>query len=170
MAQIINIPGLLQTPDYARAVFNEAVPALHAHEVEYRVSHRIKRQAVLYRDQPPPYTAIIHEAALRMEFGGTATRHAQLAHLAEMSERDNITIAVIPFDGTAFPSSGHGVDYFHGPVQQLDTVLLDTVHGGSLIDSYAQLEKFRLILDRMQQVALGPEDSRNLIHRIASDG
>lgn len=68
VAQVINIPGLLQTPDHARALFREAVPALRPHEIEHHVSHRIKRQAVLFRDQPVPYTAIIHEAALRMQF------------------------------------------------------------------------------------------------------
>ncbi|GAA3064690.1 transcriptional regulator with XRE-family HTH domain [Streptomyces olivoverticillatus] len=166
VAQVINIPGLLQTTDYARAVFREAVPTLLPHEIEYRVSHRIKRQAILYRDTPPAYTAIIHEAALRMEFGGSTTAKAQLDHLLGMSERDNITIVVIPFNGTAFPSSGHGVDYLSGAVPQLDTALLDVAEGGACIDSAAKLEKYRLILDRMKNVALSPRASRDLIHRI----
>ncbi len=167
VTQVITIPGLLQTPEHARAIFREFVPALMPHEVEYRVSHRIKRQAVLFRDDPPPYTAIIHEAALRMQFGGRETACAQLAHLLTLSERPNITIVVIPFDGTTFPVSGHGVDYFHGPVTQLDTVHLDAAHGGQLVDAAASLERYRLMLDRMESVALDPTDSRDLMHRIA---
>ncbi|MEU7135293.1 helix-turn-helix transcriptional regulator [Streptomyces sp. NPDC046261] len=166
-AQVINIPGLLQTTDYARAIFREAVPALMPHDIEFRVSHRIKRQSILYRATPPHYTAIIHEAALRMEFGGIDTARAQLNHLAAMSERDNVTIVVIPFGGTSFPSSGHGVDYLHGPVPQLDTVLLDVAQGGAQIDATAKLEKYRLVLNRMQEVSLPPAPSRDLIHRIA---
>ncbi|MCD9141802.1 helix-turn-helix domain-containing protein [Streptomyces albireticuli] len=169
VAQVINIPGLLQTADYARAIFHEAVPPLLPHDLEFRVSHRIKRQAILYRDNPPPYTAIIHEAALRMRFGGTATADGQLDHLLSMSERDNITIAVIPFGGRPFPTSGQGVDYLHGPVTQLDTVQIDTEHGGALIDSAAQLQKYRLVLDRMENAALPPAASRDLIHRVARE-
>ncbi|WP_306457897.1 Scr1 family TA system antitoxin-like transcriptional regulator [Streptomyces sp. SA15] len=65
MTQVINNPRLLQTPEHARALFREAVPSLRPHEIEYRISHRIKRQVILHREQPPQYTAIIHEAPHR---------------------------------------------------------------------------------------------------------
>ncbi|MEU3350034.1 helix-turn-helix transcriptional regulator [Streptomyces sp. NPDC037389] len=167
VSQVINIPGLLQTPEYARAIFREAVPPLLPHEIEYRISHRIKRQAILFRDNPPPYTATIHEAALRMQFGGPAASKAQLDHVISMSERDNVTVLVIPFDGTSFPSAGHGIDYLQGPVPQLDTALIDTAHNGTLIDATAQLERCHLVLDRMEGAALKPDPSRDLIRRIA---
>ncbi|GAA0328437.1 helix-turn-helix transcriptional regulator [Streptomyces blastmyceticus] len=167
VAQVITVPGLLQTPEHARAIFREFVPPFMPHELEYRVSHRIKRQEVLFRDKHLPYTAIIHEAALRMQFGGPETAQAQLAHLLAMSERENITIAVIPFDGTSFPIAGHGVDYLYGPVAQLDSVQVDTAHGGEAIHTAARVERYRLALDRMEDVALPPEQSRDLIHRIA---
>jgi transcriptional regulator with XRE-family HTH domain len=169
VTQVINIPGLLQTPEHARALFREAVPALRPHEIEYRISHRIKRQAILHREQPPPYTAIVHEAALRMQFGGRDVARAQLKHLSEISEQDGVTVRVIPFDGTAFPTTGHAVDYFYGPVPALDTVEVDTAHGSELVDATGQLEKYRLVLDRMEAVALKPAASRGLIHRIAQD-
>ncbi|MFB8775658.1 helix-turn-helix domain-containing protein [Streptomyces broussonetiae] len=167
VTQVINIPGLLQTPEHARALFRQAVPALRPHEVEYRISHRIKRQAILHREHPPPYTAIVHEAALRMQFGGREVTRAQLRHLTEMSEHPAVTLRVIPFDGTSFPTTGHAVDYFHGPVPTLDTVEVDTAHGGTLVDAAGQLEKYRLVLDRMEAVALRPAASLGLIHRIA---
>jgi transcriptional regulator with XRE-family HTH domain len=169
VTQVINIPGLLQTPEHARALFRQAVPALRPHEIEYRISHRIKRQAILHREQPPPYTAIVHEAALRMQFGGREVARAQLKHLTEISEQTGISLRVIPFDGTSFPTTGHAVDYFHGPVSALDTVEVDTAHGSELIDAAGQLEKYRLVLDRMEAVALKPAASRELIHRIAQD-
>jgi transcriptional regulator with XRE-family HTH domain len=169
VTQVINIPGLLQTPEHARALFREAVPSLRPHEIEFRISHRIKRQAILYREQPPPYTAIVHEAALRMQFGGREVARAQLEHLAEASEQANISLRVIPFNGTSFPTTGHAVDYFHGPVPTLDTVEVDTAHGSELVDAAGQLEKYRLVLDRMEAVALKPAASRVLIHRIAQE-
>ncbi|KUL23377.1 helix-turn-helix domain-containing protein [Streptomyces regalis] len=169
VAHIINIPGLLQTIDHARALFSQAVPPLKAHEIEHRVSHRIKRQEVLHREQPPPYTAIIHEAALRMRFGDRATVLAQLRHIGETSELDHVTVAVIPFDNGPFHTSGQGIDYFHGPVHQLDTVQLDTDHGAELIESPAQLERYRLVLDRMQHAALPPAKSRDFITQLTHD-
>ncbi|MFJ5777728.1 helix-turn-helix domain-containing protein [Streptomyces sp. NPDC093094] len=169
VTQVINVPGLLQTPEHSRALFREAVPALRPHEIEYRISHRIKRQAILHRDQPPPYTAIVHEAALRMQFGGRDVARAQLRHLAEISEHPAISLCVIPFDGTSFPTTGHAVDYFHGPVAALDTVEIDTAHGSELVDAAGQLDKYRLVLDRMAAVALKPAPSRDLVHCIAQD-
>ncbi|WP_322620980.1 DUF5753 domain-containing protein [Streptomyces acidicola] len=150
-------------------LFRQVVPALRPHEIEYRISHRIKRQAVLHREQPPPYTAIIHEAALRMRFGGREVARAQLDHLVKVSQQPQITLRVIPFDGTAFPTVGHGLDYAHGPVPELDTGQLDAAHGSELVDAVAQLTKYRLILDRMERATLEPDASRELIHRIARD-
>jgi len=166
VVHVINIPGLLQTPDHARTLFRELAPCPAAHEVEHHVSHRLKRQAILYGNDPTPYTAIIHEAALRMRFGGPDTARAQLKHLTEIGERENVTIVVIPFDGRAFPTASDGINYFHGPVQQLDAALIDIAHGAELFDAPAQLERYRLMLDQMRRVALSPAESRDVIHRI----
>ncbi|WP_037887625.1 helix-turn-helix domain-containing protein [Streptomyces viridochromogenes] len=167
VALVIHIPALLQTTDHARALFKEAVPELRQYEIEHRVSHRIKRQEILHREAPPPYTAVIHECALHMGYGGPATVHAQLQHLLDMSELDHVTVRVIPFGKGSFPGTGQSVDYLAGPVPQLDTVQLDTHHGCDFLDAEAQLEKYRLVLDRMEANALKPAESRDLIHRIA---
>ncbi|WP_262704787.1 MULTISPECIES: helix-turn-helix domain-containing protein [Streptomyces] len=166
VALVIHIPGLLQTVDHARAVMREAAPPLRAYEVEHRLSHRMKRQAILYGDKPVPYTAIIHEAALRMEFGGTETVRAQLEHLLAMSEMDNVTIRVIPFGGGTFPGTGQSFDYVVGPVPQLDTVQLDSAQGTQFMDAEAELAKYRAVLERMEMTALKPRESRDFIHGI----
>lgn len=94
---------------------------------------------------------------------------AQLDHLSTMSELPCVTLRVIPFDGTSFPTTGHAVDYFHGPVPALDTVGVDTAHGSELVDAAGQLEKYRPVLDRMEAVALDPVRSLDLVHRIARE-
>lgn len=130
------------------------------------MSFRIRRQAVLYRDTPAPLTAILHEAALRMKFGGVEVTRNQLRHLMELTERDHIRIHVIPFDAGAFPGSGQSLFYAVGPVPQLDTVQLDQSHGTVFIDAEAQLEKYRALWERMRAVALDPEESRSFIQDI----
>ncbi|MFJ9713502.1 helix-turn-helix transcriptional regulator [Streptomyces sp. NPDC101234] len=167
VALVIHIPALLQTTDYARALFKEAVPALRQYEIEHRVSHRIKRQEILHRESPPRYTAVIHECALQMGFGGPATMRAQLRHLLDMSESGHVTLRVIPFGKGSFPGTGQSVDYLTGPVPQLDTVQLDTHHGCEFLDAEAQLGKYGLVLDRMEENALEPTESRDLIRNIA---
>ncbi|MEV7618486.1 helix-turn-helix transcriptional regulator [Streptomyces sp. NPDC089799] len=162
-----HVPGLLQTHDHAREVFGQVVPALAPQDLERRLSFRVKRQTVLDRIPPTPYQAIIHEAALRMKFGGPAVARAQLHHLVEMSQRDHVEILVIPFDAGAFPGSGQSIFYAHGPVSRLDTVHLDQSHGPAFLDAEAQLSKYRVLLERMEATALGPEDSRTFITEIA---
>ncbi|MYU16156.1 helix-turn-helix domain-containing protein [Streptomyces sp. SID8361] len=167
-AYIAHVPGLLQTAEHAREIFRQAVPPLPPPDVEHRVSHRVKRQAILYRDKPTPYTAIVHEAALRMRFGGSETARAQLQHILDMSEHDHVKVLVIPFDAGSFPGAGQSVCYATGPVPQLDTVQLDAEYGSELLDAAAQLEKYRVVLDRMEAVALPENQSRDFIRNIVS--
>ncbi|MGW0827491.1 helix-turn-helix domain-containing protein [Streptomyces sp. NPDC002845] len=169
MANSLHIPGLLQTIDYTRALFRGTVPPMPPPDAEHRVSFRIKRQEVFHRERPTPFSAVIHEAALRMRFGGPTTTRAQLQHLLDMSERDHITLRVIPFAAEALPGSGQSVSYFSGPMPQLDTIQLDQSHGVLLLDAAAQLDKYRLLLDSMKAVALSPDKSSELIHQIAKD-
>jgi transcriptional regulator with XRE-family HTH domain len=162
-AQTTHLPGLLQTVDYARLIFRQSVSHPPPHEVEYRVSHRIKRQAILYGGDPTPYTAIIHEAALRMQFGGREVTREQLQHMLEMSRLENVTVLVIPFSAGIFPGSGQTVVFAEGPLPQLDTVQLDAEHGFVLVHTEVALVKYRSVLDRMEAMALKPAESRDFI-------
>ncbi|MFF4018397.1 helix-turn-helix domain-containing protein [Streptomyces sp. NPDC001843] len=170
VALVIHIPALLQTTDRARALFQEVVPPMRQYEIEHRLTHRVKRQGVLHRDDPLPYTAIIHETALRMAFGGSVVARGQLKHLIDMSELPNVTLRVIPFGVDRFPTTGQSFDYVEGPVPQLDTVQLDSAHGAcEFLDAEAQLSKYRAVLDRMLSCALSPAQSRDFIHHRIQD-
>lgn len=114
--------------------------------------------------------AIIHGSALRMRFGGPDVKRGQLKHLLDMSELPNVTVRVIPFDTEYYPSTGQSFDYIVGPVPQLDTVQLDTHHGGcGFLDAEAQLSKYRAVLDHMESCALGPAESRDFIQSLIQD-
>ncbi|MFF9403231.1 helix-turn-helix domain-containing protein [Streptomyces sp. NPDC014744] len=168
-AVTVHIPGLFQTAEYAREVFRQDVPELSPPDIEHRISFRIKRQAVLFRESPTPHQAVVHEAALRMQFGGPAVTRKQLQHLLDMSEREHIALQVIPFSAGTFAGSGQSIYYFLGPVPQLDTVNLDQSHGPVFLDAEAQLEKYRVLLGRMETTALDRDKSRSFIHNIARD-
>ncbi|WP_055588048.1 helix-turn-helix domain-containing protein [Streptacidiphilus griseoplanus] len=166
-ANTVHIPGLLQTSDHALSVFRVVVPALPEHEVGLRLAHRAERQHVITRDDSPAYVAVVHESALRMQFGGRAVTLAQLNHLLTMSERENITLLVVPFSHGAFPGAGQNVLYAEGPVTQLDTVQVDSSHGPEFLHAEGQLAKYRAQLDWLEELALPPRQSRDFIRAIA---
>ncbi|MEW2488961.1 helix-turn-helix transcriptional regulator [Streptomyces sp. NPDC048411] len=166
-AVTVHIPGLLQTAEYAREVFRQDVPELSPPDIEHRISFRIKRQTVLFRESPTPHQAVVHEAALRMQFGGPEVTRHQIRHLLDMSEREHITLQVIPFSAGTYAGSGQSIYYFLGPVPELDTVNLDQSHGPVFLDAEAQLEKYRVLLGRMESTALDRDKSRDFIHNIA---
>ncbi|KOG31250.1 MULTISPECIES: helix-turn-helix domain-containing protein [Streptomyces] len=164
-----HIPGLLQTEEHARAVFDTAVPPLPEPDLEARLALRLRRQEVLERDRPVPYEAVIHEAALRMRFGGAEVTRGQLEHILEHSDRDTVSVRVIPFAAGGFPGAGQSFTYVSAPVPQLDTVQLDSSHGSLLLDADMKLRRYRGLLDRLRGLALSATESRAFIRAIALD-
>ncbi|WP_327296672.1 MULTISPECIES: DUF5753 domain-containing protein [unclassified Streptomyces] len=165
--QIMFMPGLLQNEDYARAVFGEVVPPPSPARQRRLLSHRLKRRDVLDREDPPACTFLIHEAALRMTYGGPNVARGQLNHLLKESDRDNITIRVIPFAAGGVPETGGSTQYVYGSVPQLDTVQMDTATGPAFLDAETRLVNYRAVLDRTEERSLDPESSRDFIRRIA---
>ncbi|MGK5446856.1 helix-turn-helix domain-containing protein [Streptomyces radiopugnans] len=167
--QTLSMPGLLQTEEYARTLFSSVVTNLPTEEIEARVEHRMRRQAILDRESPPPLDVVIHEAALRMRFGGRKVTQDQLRHLLEASERPAVTIRVMPFSNERFIEVTQPVLYAGGLVPQLDTVQMDNHLGGSYWDAEAELQRHRKLLDVAEGVSLGAEESRDTIRRIAQE-
>jgi len=89
------VPGLLQTGDYAEAVFRGG-QAVDDRLIVRRVEARLARRRTLDRDDPPSFYAVIDEAALRKHVGGPATMRAQIEHLITMASRPNITLQILP--------------------------------------------------------------------------
>ncbi|MGP4087232.1 helix-turn-helix domain-containing protein [Streptomyces sp. KR55] len=167
-AHIAHIPGLLQTSDHALELFRAVLPPLPEHEVALRLAYRVERQQVLDGDDPTEYVAVVHEAALRMQFGGRKVARAQLEHLLAVSERPAVRLLVIPFAAGTFPGSGQTFNFLEGPVPQLDTVQIDSSHGPEFLSGDTQLAKYRTHLDWMERIALSQEESRDFIRDIAN--
>lgn len=162
-AQIMHFPGLLQHQDYARAVFREAIPLLDDEGLERHVTFRLRRQEILDRPEPPDCTFLIHEAALRMPFGGRKVLGTQLRHLLEQSDRGNVTLGVVPFEAGGLPNAGSSTLYAYGPVEQLDTVQVDVPAGVAFLHASTHLRNYRAVLDRVEQRSLGAAESLNFI-------
>ncbi|MBD0709191.1 MULTISPECIES: helix-turn-helix domain-containing protein [unclassified Streptomyces] len=167
--QPMTFPGVMQTEDYARALFAGVIPRVPTDEVDARVEHRMRRRAIFERDTPTRFEAIVHEAALRMRVGGRKVARDQLDHLLNVSEQDWITLRVIPFTADLFIEATLTVMYATGAVPQLDTVHIDTPFGGNFRDAAADLDRYRALLAFAEQAALDPDESRSFIHHIARE-
>ncbi|MEU1624415.1 helix-turn-helix transcriptional regulator [Streptomyces sp. NPDC020096] len=164
--EVLHIPGLLQTEDHMRAAFSYVNPSLPPRNLDTWVEFRARRKAVLASST---FSAVIHEAALRLKVGGAQEARAQLAHILELSERDNVTVRIIPFDVEGFAGAGYSILYAGGRVSQLDTVQIDTMDSSNFLDAECRLTKFRALLDRIESSALMPDASRDFIHRIEEE-
>ncbi|MFI6565387.1 helix-turn-helix domain-containing protein [Streptomyces sp. NPDC050534] len=167
--EFLHIPGLLQTPDYARALFSYVNPEFPAAEVERWVEHRMKRRVIIERLTPVRYETVIHEAALRIRVGDRAATRAQLAQVLTLSEADHVAVRVVPFDLDGFGGAGSAMVYAGGHVPRLDTVVRDGPNGPVFIDAEAQLSRYRTLFRRVKAVSLEPERSRDFIHRLARE-
>ncbi|NEC90861.1 helix-turn-helix transcriptional regulator [Streptomyces sp. SID12501] len=161
---VLYVPGLLQTEDYARAVFSGRVPELTHDELELRVGHRMRRQQLSI-----PYELVIHESALRIRVSDRAAARAQLAKLVERSEADHVTVRAIPFDLDGFARAASTMTYVGGSVPKLDTVVRDVPHGSAFIDSEGQLSVFRTRFRKVEAVSLDPSRSRDFMNRLAKE-
>ncbi|MEV7991089.1 helix-turn-helix transcriptional regulator [Streptomyces sp. NPDC086077] len=166
---ILFVPGVLQTENYARAVFSSRVPELTTEELELRIRHRMARRVIIEGSSPIPYGAVIHEAALRIRVSDRATSQAQLARLLELSDAEDITLRVIPFDLDGFSRASSTMTYVGGPLPKLDTVVRDAPHGSVFIDSEAQLNAYRTRFRKVEAVSLEPARSREFIHKLAKE-
>jgi hypothetical protein len=96
------VPGLLQTPEYARVVASvgdaEVDPSVDAERIERAVEVRIRRQEILERHPPPRLAVVIDEAVLARGPRDIDVRRRQLLHLRQAADRSNITVQVIGFE------------------------------------------------------------------------
>jgi hypothetical protein len=160
------IPGLFQTAAYAEAVFNQVVPPLPKREAEARTALRIeRRQAARTADRP--ITVYLHEAALRMQFGGVQVLREQLEYLLDESERrPGVNVRVTPFDVDGPPGAGEDITYAHGPIPELDTVEFDVVGGPVFRDTESLLSRYRINFQRTDATALPRDEALRFIHDI----
>ncbi|MEU0274891.1 helix-turn-helix transcriptional regulator [Streptomyces sp. NPDC006307] len=154
------LPGLLQTPGYAREVL--AAGGTKGPELEQQVEARMGRRELLEGEDAPPFRTILSEAVLRTPLRDVREWRGQLEHVAEMAERPNVTLHVLPqragmhgLDSTALMflrmSDGRTVAY------------TENAHRGELIEEYAAIERLQRAYDAMRDLALSPAESRKFV-------
>lgn len=94
---------MLQTEDYIRALITGTGPGNSQERTDQLVAARLKRQAILNRDDPPRMCAIMDASVPRYEIGGPDVMRGQLEHLIEMARRPTVALHVVPDDAGPHP-------------------------------------------------------------------
>jgi transcriptional regulator with XRE-family HTH domain len=163
------LPGLLQTADYARALFESSLHAGSQAVRENDVAVRMIRQQRL-RDPESPLTlvAVIEEAAVRRMIGGADVMCAQLAHVVEAAELDTVTVQVLPANVGAHPSvTGAFIVLSFDGLGEPDIGYVEHPMGSVHIEKAEDVARGRLVFDHLRSRALSPEESAALIERVA---
>jgi transcriptional regulator with XRE-family HTH domain len=162
---MLRIPGLLQIPDYMRAVM--ASRGASASATEAMVSTRLGRQAVLTRPRPPEYLAIIDEAALHRPIGGSSVMAEQLRQVITTSGRPNVEVRVIPFDRGAHT----GLDGTYVTLEFAKAgplVLLEHKQSSLFLDAPEDIRPFQEATDTLLETALTPPESVKFLEQFAA--
>jgi len=160
------VPGLLQTSDYCRGLFH----GLGVDEtlIFDRMAHRLGRQKLLSRIEPPDLVFVIGEAALRRPLPTHLLMARQVRHIAEQTDRPNVAVHVLPESVVAHP----GLRGSFVVLEFKDAAPIAFVEGNMSAmfpENPAEIEAYRLDVERMVDLALGERESVELLHAIAED-
>lgn len=168
---VINIPGLLQTEGYMRALFATRKARNSRQRVANDVAARLHRKQRLTDEEfPLELVAIIDEAALRRKVGGTKVMREQLLHLAKVSELGTVSVQMLPNDSGAHSGMDGAFSILTFPDDEDPTVLyVEYVTGSLQVEKPEEVTEARLNFDRLRSEALSPSDSMAFIERLAAE-
>jgi hypothetical protein len=150
--------GLVQTPEYAKAVMRTSDPDAHDDDLDLWTEFRMRRHEVLTGDDPTEYTSVIDEGVLHRVVGGREVMRAQLAHLLDLADRPHITLRVLPFAVGAPASVESPFTYLTMDPPFPDVVQLNTEAGVIYVES-PETDGFDKAYARLERDALSADDS-----------
>ncbi|WIX79810.1 helix-turn-helix transcriptional regulator [Amycolatopsis carbonis] len=156
------LPGLAQTPDYARALLRGGDAKLAEAELENLVAARVTRQLILGRHNAPRVQLMVDEMILQRPIGSEEIMHAQLRHLIQLGQRSNVTLQVVPIKAGAHPG-------LRGPFVLLEFAAEPTLAHvesrgtSSFLEKDDQVHSLKAAWSDIGRVALSHGDSARLI-------
>jgi transcriptional regulator with XRE-family HTH domain len=164
------VHGLLQTPDYARAVLSEMFPRHTAEQIDRLVDLRMERQRRLENDPPLDLWAILDEAVIRRPVGGNVVMRAQLKHLLAVASRPGMTLQVLPFSCGAHAGHGGAFSILEFPNRtDAEVAYVESVAGILYLEKDREVRARAEAFDRLRAAALAPGASADLIELVASE-
>jgi hypothetical protein len=163
--QPLVVPGLLQTPAYARAI-QRAWLMTDEKEIENLVELRMERQKILTADDPPKLWTVIDENAVTRSFGSPEAKAEQLQRLIDTERLDHVVVQILPVDVDPHPGLAGSfviLDYAEDP----SLVYREMRPSSSYEEGPAQIEERRTVFQHLSATALGPNESIAWLRRLA---
>lgn len=158
------VPGLLQTPSYARAVVKSGRPHDSDTETERRVALRIARQKLLDGTSSLQLVALLDESILRRPVGGREVMAEQLQYLLHVAERSRITIRIVQFTKSAQIAPTTPITYLKfAPGGPTELIYLENAIGATYVTNHDDVERYRLLLSELWGVAESRKDTMRLL-------
>jgi transcriptional regulator with XRE-family HTH domain len=166
----LTVPGLLQTPAYARAIIATNTRELDDAEIGRLIEVRLRRQDVVFSsDNPLRLMVVLDEAALRRETGGPAIMHEQAQRLIEAAARPRIRLQVLTFGQGSHVAMAGSFGVFSFPDDaDPDIGFVETVAGSLFLERRAEVDTARDAFDELSAQALSPEDTDRLLAQISA--
>jgi transcriptional regulator with XRE-family HTH domain len=159
------VPSLLQTEDYAHAVTTQGHDGVSGREIERRVQLRMARQAMLDRPDPPNLRVVLDEAVLRRHVGGPAMMRDQLKHLAEMAERPNVTIQMLPFQASGCSVEGSFTILRFAEADLPDVVYLEQLTSALYLENPEDVNSYLRGMQRLNSQALTSSETTQFLRQ-----
>jgi len=168
--QTLAVPGLLQTADYARAVFRAYLEEEKRIDIEWAV--RSRRQALLTRPDGPEMTFMLDEGVIHRQVGGRAVMIEQLIRLKAVNDLNNpsITIRVVPFSAGVNPGMKGSFAFFDFPVDEEPVVNVEEPNHDALIrDNPETTSNYVEAFLALEDLALSKAESTDLLESVINN-
>ncbi|MGV9341783.1 helix-turn-helix domain-containing protein [Streptomyces sp. NPDC003688] len=162
------VPGLLQTPAYAHAIYFASNPLATDEYLDEMVGLRMARAGILKDATRPLYWVLLHESVLRVPVGGNAVMAGQMDHIVEAVQSRKVLVQVLPFSAGPHPQMGKMMkikEFEDAP----PTVYTEAVLSGNLLDEPAVVKAVQTDYDLLRAAALSREASLAMLKTTAED-
>lgn len=162
------VPGLLQTPEYARSIMRAWRRGIDPRAIDERVDARIRRQRLLHQASPPRYRALLDEAVIRRQVGGPQVMSEQLGNIMDWADNGKGSVQVIPFTVGEHASVDSNFDLFEfGPdTAQHPVVCVESLTGALFYERPAEIARYGDAVESLRESALSLPASLDLISRV----
>lgn len=167
--ELMFMPGLLQTEEYARAVAGHGEPKPPAEDITRRVELRRQRQKILIGPNAPKLWAIIDEAVLHRPIGGERVLRDQITHLLDVTAAPNISVQVVPFHKSGSAAESAFTLLRFAEPELPNVAYVEHVAGALYVDKFEDVEIYGRIMDRLAVSAESPDGTRQFLAKLRAE-
>lgn len=160
------VPGLFQTPDYARALMRAHPTPVSPEEIDRRTELRIRRQDLIFNESPPHIWALMDESILYRPIGNSGVMAGQMSHLLDVHDKPNVTLQIVPFAAGAHSGLNGSFDILEFPESDIHAprlVHVENLTSSLYIEKAKEVAFYTVAFEHLRTAALHPERTREVI-------